>query len=166
MPPGLAASTASWIVAASFGTSTVSAKPPGTASRPGPTSPRAPGRDTSPTSTTPAMPEPGAPWYSQKYGKTPGCSNVLSYPSSDSSAPESHEPSSARTVCGVCPSMVHSTVPPGSTRTTDGENRLSIALTVAPLPSVPTAGVADARVASAPTNTSAIERRPAIEAER
>jgi hypothetical protein len=61
MPPGSAASTAAWIVGSSRGTRISSAGSEGGVSRPGPTSDVAPGIGASPTSTSPAIPTPGAP---------------------------------------------------------------------------------------------------------
>ncbi len=62
----------------------------------------------------------------------PGRSNVCVNAAPGSMLPESHEPSSAVTVCGLRPSFVHSIDCPGWIRTTSGSKMLSIVLTVAP----------------------------------
>ena len=76
----------------------------------------------------PVIPTPGAPWYLQKYEYTPGWSNAVVNVASGARLPESNDPSSAVTVCGLFPSLDHSIDWPGWMRTIPASNALSIAL--------------------------------------
>src|SRR5438128_3577710 len=110
--PGFAASTAAWIVGYWSGTARVWPGVVGGGSRPGPTAPPdVEGNVAFPTRITPAMPiPPAAPWYRQKYANTADWEKVIENVWPGARFPESFDPSSAVTVCGLRPVLSHSMV--------------------------------------------------------